>query len=286
MGRNMKVSLGVGVVCVLLLGFVSHDAIIPAAAIPSQSQGMSAAEDRQRLLDLLHLPTPSPFPPAADDPNRPQSTFQKGGGTNWYDEGGNTYVRSNWGKWSNYDENNANAPGPVPLIIVVSGGFGGLAAQPIQPKGAGSPTGGVGGIVGGGAMPQVLALGWGYATVNTGAIQADNGAGLTSGIIGLANKGKLRKPDDWGVLAAWSWGMSRALDYFETDKSVDAKQVGLEGHSRWGKEALIAMAFDQRCARLADISEVRPEISQSAISREITAIKGLRIIELTRVAFK
>ncbi len=121
MGRNMKVSLGVGVVCVLLLGFVWHDAIIPGAAIPSQSQGMSAAEDRQRLLDLLHLPTPGPFPPAADDPNRPQSTFQKGGGTNWYDEGGNTYVRSNWGKWSNYDENNAN-PYRLPDALTLRNG--------------------------------------------------------------------------------------------------------------------------------------------------------------------
>jgi hypothetical protein len=88
------------------------------------------------------------------------------------------------------------------------------------------------------------------------------------GLIGLVNKGKPRKSDDWGVLAAWSWGLSRALDYFETDKSVDAKQVGLEGHSRWGKEALIAMAFDQRCARLASIPEVRPEISQGAVACE------------------
>ena len=66
-------------------------------------------------------------------------------------------------------------------------------------------------------------------------IQADNGAGLTQGIIGLVNKGQPRKPDDWGALRAWAWGASRALDYFETDKAVDAKQVGIEGHSRYGK---------------------------------------------------
>jgi hypothetical protein len=95
---------------------------------------------------------------------------------------------------------------------------------------------------------QVLARGWGYALLFPTSFQADNGAGLTDGIIGLMNKGQQRKPDDWGTLRAWSWGASRALDYFETDKSVDAKQVGLEGHSRFGKTALVAMAYDPRFA--------------------------------------
>ena len=72
--------------------------------------------------------------------------------------------------------------------------------------------------------------------------------GLTRGIIGLCNKGQARKPDDWGALRAWAWGASRALDYFETDKAVDAKQVGIEGLSRYGKAALVAMAYDQRFA--------------------------------------
>jgi hypothetical protein len=78
--------------------------------------------------------------------------------------------------------------------------------------------------------------------------QADNGAGLTKGIIGLMNKGQPRKLDDWGTLRAWAWGASRALDYLETDKDVDARQVGLEGHSRFGKAVLVAMAFDPRFA--------------------------------------
>lgn len=47
---------------------------------------------------------------------------------------------------------------------------------------------------------------------------------------------------------AWAWGASRSLDYFETDRSVDAKQVGIEGHSRYGKAALVAMAYDRRLA--------------------------------------
>ncbi len=95
---------------------------------------------------------------------------------------------------------------------------------------------------------QLLAAGWGYATIEPNSIQADNGAGLTKGIIGLVNKGQPRKPDDWGALRAWSWGAGRALDYLETDTMVDAKKVGIEGVSRYGKAALVTLAFDQRFA--------------------------------------
>jgi len=95
---------------------------------------------------------------------------------------------------------------------------------------------------------QLLSRGWGYAVLIPTSYQADNGAGLTKGIIGLCNKGQTRKPDDWGTLRAWAWGASRALDYLETDKAVDAKQVGIEGLSRYGKAALVTMAYDQRFA--------------------------------------
>ncbi|WP_210490011.1 acetylxylan esterase [Rufibacter aurantiacus] len=95
---------------------------------------------------------------------------------------------------------------------------------------------------------QLLAAGWGYVLIEPGSIQADNGAGLTKGIIGLVNKGQPRKPDDWGALRAWAWGASRGLDYLETDPAVDAKRVGIEGVSRFGKAALVAQAFDQRFA--------------------------------------
>jgi len=95
---------------------------------------------------------------------------------------------------------------------------------------------------------QVLAKGWGYAVLIPTSAQADNGEGLTHGIIGLANKGQPRKLDDWGALRAWAWAASRALDYFETDKSVDARQVGIEGLSRYGKAALVAMAYESRFA--------------------------------------
>lgn len=95
---------------------------------------------------------------------------------------------------------------------------------------------------------QLIAKGWGYATLIPTSVQADKGDGLTEGIIGLVNKGQPRKADDWGALRAWAWGASRALDYFETDKAVDAKQVGIEGLSRYGKAALVAMAYDSRFA--------------------------------------
>jgi len=95
---------------------------------------------------------------------------------------------------------------------------------------------------------RLLAAGWGYVTIETSSIQADNGAGLTRGIIGLVNKGQPRKPDDWGSLRAWAWGAARGLDYLETDTLVDAKKVGIEGVSRYGKAALVTLAFEPRFA--------------------------------------
>lgn len=98
------------------------------------------------------------------------------------------------------------------------------------------------------AAEQLIVDGWGFVFLNPTSIQADNGAGLTKGVIGLTNKGQARKPDDWGTLRAWAWGASRTLDYLETDATVNAKQVGIEGVSRYGKAALVTMAFDQRFA--------------------------------------
>ncbi len=133
----------------------------------------------------------------------------------------------------------ANATGPVPVIMEFGfiGGFPRRPGAPAPPP----PTGPT-------WQEQVLAKGWGYAILAPNSVQADNGQGLTQGVIGLVNKGRPRKLDDWGALRAWAWGASRTLDYFETDKSVDAKRVGIEGHSRYGKAAVIAMAYDQRFA--------------------------------------
>ncbi len=122
----------------------------------------------------------------------------------------------------------AEAKGPVPVMMEF--GFGPRPGS-TQAKGAAlKATDGAQkkvtpraiapqGFGGGGPswQQQVLAKGWGYAIIVPNSIQADNGAGLTQGIIGLCNMGQPRKPDDWGSLRAWAWGASRALDYFETD---------------------------------------------------------------------
>jgi lysophospholipase L1-like esterase len=134
-----------------------------------------------------------------------------------------------------------NAKAPVPVMIMFSSAFirQFIASHPEFKKMMGSDPP---------STEQLIANGWGYALLDTSTIQADNGAGLTKGIIGLTNKGQPRKPDDWGALRAWAWGASRALDYLETDQSVDAKHVGIEGVSRYGKAALVTMAFDTRFA--------------------------------------
>jgi hypothetical protein len=94
----------------------------------------------------------------------------------------------------------------------------------------------------------LITAGWGFATLDPQSAQTDNGAGLTRGIIGLVNHGQPRRPDQWGALRAWAWAAGRGLDYLETDPAVDAKHVGIEGVSRYGKAALVTMAFDQRFA--------------------------------------
>ena len=123
-----------------------------------------------------------------------------------------------------------NAEYPVPVLMMYGFSFG-----PRRPPGPNRNE-------------VLIKAGWGYATIYPASIQADNGAGLTRGIIGLVNRGQPRKPDDWGALRAWGWGASRGLDYLETDPAVDAKRVGIEGVSRYGKAALVAMAFDTRFA--------------------------------------
>jgi hypothetical protein len=93
---------------------------------------------------------------------------------------------------------------------------------------------------------QLISKGWGYAIIVPSSIQADHGAGLRSGIIGMVNKGQPRKPNDWGALRAWAWGASKAMDYFETDRLIDKNRIAIEGLSRYGKAALVAMAFEPR----------------------------------------
>lgn len=281
-----------------------------------------ARADRQRMLTRLHLTEPT-LPPAATDPARPPQTAQRPGFSSWFDAAGNRYIRSSWGRWSNYDEAQANdhaLPNPLlrrngrpvpdartwwrqrrPEILADftreiygrvprhtpnvtftvtatdPGWLGGkLIRKTIEGRidnaryPAATPrldltlyipaaaTGPVPVIVvigslpnlenGPGVLEQVLAAGWALATVDPTAVQADSGAGLHAGIIGLMRRGRDRRPADWGTLAAWSWGLSRALDYLETDPAIDARQAALQGQSRWGKTALLAAALDTRWA--------------------------------------
>ena len=118
----------------------------------------------------------------------------------------------------------ANLTEPVPVYIFFGGNAADMYWERCHPKG------------------------WGICVFDLNALQPDNGAGLTSYLIGLVNKGNWRKPDDWGTLMAWAWGVSRLVDYFETDKDVNAKMLGLNGVSRYGKATIVAMAFEPRLA--------------------------------------
>ncbi|GAC1516262.1 MAG: hypothetical protein NVS1B4_10350 [Gemmatimonadaceae bacterium] len=282
-----------------------------------------AEEDRRSMMVRLGIRQPHELPLQESDPNRPPKLFKRGGSSAWHDSAGNTYTRSPWGAWTNYDESRTGTlPLPDPLIlndgtrvtdadlwwrrrrpeildifereiygrvpsatppvsfaverIDSTGALGSAVVKrvigsvsnhnsPVStpsiditmylPAGVAHRVPIIVSARGGGSesrVPEevsaVLALGWAFATVNTTQIQADNGAGLVTGIIGLVNHGRARDPDQWGVLTAWSWGLSRALDYFATDPAIDAGRAAIGGHSRWGKAALLSGALDQRWA--------------------------------------
>ena len=134
----------------------------------------------------------------------------------------------------------AEAKQLIPVMLEL--GFGAFP----RPAGAAAPKGPPPGPP---AWQQdALNRGWGYAILSPTSVQPDNGAGLAQGIIGLMNQGQPRKLDDWGALRAWAWGASRVLDYLESEKTVDPKRIGIDGHSRYGKAALVAMAYDRRFA--------------------------------------
>ncbi len=288
----------------------------------------------QAMVKMLQVAVPDSLPSPSVDPRRPAGTFQKAGSSNWYDSAGNTYVRSAWGTWNNYDERLANpytvlpdplrldngepvkdpetwrkerrqqllkhfdeeiygrAPDQTPPVRweVVSRSDTTVGTIPVLTRkllghvdnstdtaihvdiqvtlttpsrlsrpvpvimelGFVFPPGfrfpGMQNPSGPTWQEQVLAKGWGYAIYVPTSVQPDNAAGLTGGIIGLVNGGKLPRPDDWGALRAWAWGASRVLDFFETDKTVDARKVAIEGVSRYGKAVLVAMAYDPRFA--------------------------------------
>ncbi len=99
-------------------------------------------------------------------------------------------------------------------------------------------------------IETVVARGYATATIYYGEIGADNNEGLQDPIGAMLRSGSAmgRRPDAWGLIGLWAWGLSRALDYIETDPELDGKRVALHGHSRLGKTALWAGAQDERFA--------------------------------------
>ena len=142
----------------------------------------------------------------------------------------------------------AKATIPVPLVLHITFGGDPLLAPPLAPVAPGAtPPRRFNDI---GPIAEVLGRGYGYAVVRYSEIQADNKDSFTGGVIGLALAAGQSKPapDEWGTIAAWSWGLSRIMDYFETVPAIDAKRVALVGHSRLGKTVLWSGATDPRYA--------------------------------------
>jgi hypothetical protein len=148
----------------------------------------------------------------------------------------------------------AGAKGPVPMLQHMVFGFGsrppGAARTPPPgtPPAAARPH-----LSETGPIADILARGYGYATVKYTDIEPDMAWGAPGRPIGvralaLAPGQTKPAPDEWGTISAWAWGASRVLDYFETDPAVDAKRVALIGHSRLGKAVIWAGARDPRFA--------------------------------------
>ena len=132
----------------------------------------------------------------------------------------------------------ASAKEPVPVILLLY--FGGGTAPPAANAPSGEPP----------VAAEILARGWGYATVGYQDIQPDRINTFNQGVIGLSlGAGQSQPaPDEWGAIGAWAWGASRVIDYLVADKAVDGKRIALFGHSRLGKTALWASALDERIA--------------------------------------
>jgi hypothetical protein len=175
----------------------------------------------------------------------------------------------------------AKPSGPVPVLLSLTFGFGpgarnqaagktGQRPNAVPGKAASTKPAAAKGGGPGGFDPVALVLdrGWGYASLPYGEVQPDRADRWTEGVIGLTLKpGHPRPaPDEWGTISAWAWGLSRAIDYLETDPAVDARRIAITGVSRLGKTVLWAGAQDERVA--AVFSVVSGEMGAALIRRD------------------
>jgi hypothetical protein len=158
---------------------------------------------------------------------------------------------------------------PTPLLLALSFNFGG------RPPGPGKATAKTPPDATKSSRPppfdsigELLRRGWSYASLSYTEIQPDRPGQWNQGVIGLTLKEGQTQPADgeWGTISAWAWGLSRAIDYCETDKALNSKQIAITGTSRLGKTALWAAAQDQRIA--AVFSVVPGEMGASLIRRD------------------
>ena len=151
----------------------------------------------------------------------------------------------------------ANAAGPVPVLLNI--GFSansstvndpGVKAGEVWGRDKKKVPAGQGMNFGRVDVARLLDAGFGFATVYYGDIDPDFLGGVPLGVRALYLKpGQTGPaPDEWGAIAAWAWGLSRAMDYLETDKGVDATRVAIMGVSRLGKTVMWAGAHDPRIA--------------------------------------
>jgi hypothetical protein len=151
----------------------------------------------------------------------------------------------------------AKAAGPVPLLLNLSFSANsttvndpGVKAGEVWSRDKKKVPAGQGPNFGRINVARLLDAGFGFATVYYGDIDPDFLGGVPYGVRALYLKPGQSEPapDEWGAISAWAWGLSRAIDYLETDKSVDAKRVAIMGVSRLGKTVMWAGAHDPRIA--------------------------------------
>ncbi|HEU5118941.1 MAG TPA: hypothetical protein VFT74_20285, partial [Isosphaeraceae bacterium] len=144
----------------------------------------------------------------------------------------------------------AKATDRVPVLLDLTFGFGPRGSAGFDP------------------VAELLQRGWGYASLKYGEIQPDRPDRWTEGVIGLSlRSGQSRPdPDEWGTISAWAWGVSRAIDFLESDPAINPRRIAITGASRLGKTVLWAAAQDERVA--AVFAVVPGEMGASLIRRD------------------